>query len=97
MERQILHNLEPQPLLIVISGPSAVGKDSLVQRLKNRGCPFHFVVTATDRPPRPDEVEGEDYFFVSTAEFERMIEENELIEHAVVYEQHKGIPKQQIR
>jgi guanylate kinase len=97
MERQSLYNLEPHPLLIVISGPSAVGKDSLVQRLKNRGCPFHFVVTATDRPPRPDEVEGEDYFFVSTTEFERMIEENELIEHAVVYGQQKGVPKQQVR
>jgi guanylate kinase len=97
MERQSLHTVEPQPLLIVISGPSAVGKDSLMQRLRDRGCPFHFVVTVTDRPRRPDEVDGEDYFFVSTAEFERMIEENELIEHAVVYGQHKGVPKQQIR
>jgi guanylate kinase len=97
MDRQSLYDLKPQPLLIVVSGPSGVGKDSLVQRLKERGCPFHFVVTATDRPPRPDEVQGEDYFFVSTQEFMRMIEEDELVEHAIVYGQYKGVPKQQVR
>jgi guanylate kinase len=97
MEKENLYDLEPQPLLIVISGPSGVGKDSLVQRMEERGCPFYFVVTATDRPPRPDEVHGEDYFFVSTEEFEQMIEEDELLEHATVYGQHKGVPKQQVR
>jgi guanylate kinase len=91
------YDLKSQPLLIVVSGPSGVGKDSLVQRLQERDCPFYFVVTATDRLPRPDEVEGEDYFFVSTEEFERMIEESELIEHAVVYGQYKGVPKKQVR
>jgi guanylate kinase len=97
MERQSLYSVEPQPLLIVISGPSGVGKDSLVQRLKERNCPFHFVVTATDRAPRRDEVHGEDYLFVSTQEFERMIAQDELLEYAVVYEQYKGIPKRQIQ
>ena len=97
MDKKRPYNLESQPLLIVISGPSGVGKDSLVQRMERRGCPFYFVVTATDRPPRAEEVEGEDYFFVSTEEFERMIEEGELLEHAVVYGQYKGIPKQQVR
>ncbi|MGD8968007.1 MAG: guanylate kinase [Anaerolineae bacterium] len=97
MDRQSLCSFEPRPLLIVISGPSGVGKDSLVQRMKQRGCPFHFVVTATDRPPRHDEVHGEDYFFVSTHEFEQMIAQDELLEHAVVYGQYKGVPKQQIR
>lgn len=87
----------PQPLLIVISGPAGVGKDAVVRRLKERGYPFHFVVTATDRPPRPGEEHGVHYFFVSTAEFERMIAEDELLEHAQVYGQHKGIPKQQVR
>jgi guanylate kinase len=87
----------PSPLLIVISGPAGVGKDAVVACLKERGCPFHFVVTATDRPPRPGEVHGRDYFFYSTAEFERMEREGELLEHAVVYGQHKGIPKQQVR
>lgn len=97
MQKQDLYDFAPEPLLIVISGPSGVGKDCLVQRMEERGCPFHFVVTATDRPPRPDEVHGEDYFFVSTEEFERMIEQDELLEHATVYGQYKGVPKQQVR
>ncbi len=88
---------EQFPLLIVISGASGVGKDSLVQRMKERSFPFHFVVTATDRPPRPNEVHGRDYCFYSTTEFERMIAAGELLEHAWVYGQHKGIPKAQVR
>jgi len=89
--------LNPQPLLIVISGPSGVGKDTVVQRMQERGMPFHFVVTANTRPKRENEVHGKDYFFVSKDEFARMIEQNELIEYAVVYGDYKGIPKQQVR
>lgn len=86
------------PLLIVISGPSGVGKDTIARRLiKRRPDSFYFVVTATTRPPRPDEVHGRDYFFVSNDEFARMIENDELLEYAVVYNDYKGIPKQQIR
>lgn len=91
------YNFVHQPLLIVISGTAGVGKDSLIQRMKKRGCPFHFVVTATDRAPRAGEVHGIDYFFISTEAFTRMIEQDELLEHAVVYGQHKGIPRQQVR
>ena len=85
------------PLLVVISGQSGVGKDSLVRRLKERGYPVHFVITATDRAPRPGEVHGRDYFFLTTDEFLHMKQEGELLEHAVVYGQYKGIPKQQVR
>jgi len=88
---------KPNPLLIVISGPSGVGKDSVVQRMKERGFPFHFVVTATTREKRKSEVNGRDYFFVSKDEFARMIESNELIEYAIVYGDYKGIPKKQVR
>jgi guanylate kinase len=91
------HNLAHQPLLIVVSGQAGVGKDSLIQRMKERGYPVHFVVTATDRPPRPGEVHGKDYFFLTTDEFEQMVQDGELLEHAVVYGQYKGIPKQQVR
>jgi guanylate kinase len=90
-----LHN--PQPLLIVISGPSGVGKDSVLQCLKGRNPPMHFVVTATTRPRRTEETHGVDYFFVSKDEFARMIEREELIEYAIVYSDYKGIPKQQVR
>ncbi|MDI6814266.1 MAG: guanylate kinase [Desulfitobacteriaceae bacterium] len=85
-----------QPLLIVISGPSGAGKDSVIRALKKRGLPIHFVVTATSRPKRPNEVEGVDYLFVSRARFEEMIANNELIEHAVVYGEYKGVPRQQV-
>jgi guanylate kinase len=87
----------PQPLLIVISGPSGVGKDSVVHAMKVRGLPFHFVVTATTRPRREGEVHGKDYFFLSKEEFAHMIEQGELIEYAFVYNDYKGIPKQQVR
>jgi guanylate kinase len=85
------------PLLIVISGPSGVGKDSIVQRMMERGFPFHFVVTATTREKRANEIHGKDYWFVSKDEFARMIEEDELIEYAIVYGDYKGIPKAQVR
>jgi guanylate kinase len=86
-----------QPLMIVISGPSGAGKDSVIQRMKERNTFIHFVVTATTRSPRPEEQEGVDYFFVSHDEFARMIEQDELLEHAIVYNDYKGIPKQQVR
>jgi guanylate kinase len=89
--------IEPEPLLIVLSGPSGVGKDSVLMRMQERGLPFHFVVTATTRPKRPTEVDGQDYFFVSRDEFARMIEADELLEYAIVYNDYKGIPKRQVR
>jgi len=85
------------PLLIVISGPSGAGKDSLLDRLKQMGCPFHFVVTTTTRPQRVGEVDGRDYHFVTQSEFEAMIEQGDLIEHARVYGDYKGVHKQQVR
>ncbi|MBC7876300.1 MAG: guanylate kinase [Anaerolineales bacterium] len=88
---------KPSPLLIVVSGPSGVGKDSVVQRMIERGFPFHFVVTATTREKRESETHGKDYLFVSKDEFARMIEQNELIEYAIVYGDYKGIPKAQVR
>lgn len=86
-----------QPLLIVLSGPSAAGKDAVLRRMKERGLPFHFVVTATTRPQRPDEIDGVDYIFASQDAFAGMIERDELLEYAIVYNDYKGIPKQQVR
>lgn len=85
------------PLLIVISGPSGIGKDAVVQELKKSEESTHFVITMTTRAPREDEVDGVDYFFVSCEEFERLIAEGELMEHARVYSDYKGIPKMQVR
>jgi guanylate kinase len=88
---------QANPLLVVISGPSGVGKDMTISRLKEMGYPFHFVVTATTRPKRPTEVDGIDYFFVSMSDFAELIENEELLEHAIVYGDYKGIPKAQVR
>ena len=96
-ELDVSRFLEPPPLLIVLSGLSGVGKDVTLTRMKELGYPFHFVVTATDRPQRPGEVHGVDYYFVSSKEFAAMLERDELLEHAVVYGQNKGIPKSQVR
>lgn len=92
------YNQKRHPLLIVISGPSGVGKDTIARRLiERRPDSFYFVVTATTRKPRPGEVDGKDYFFVSTDEFARMIDDDELLEYALVYNDYKGVPKGQIR
>jgi guanylate kinase len=74
-----------------------VGKDTVLQRLKERNTPINFVVTATTRPARPGEVHGRDYFFVSNDEFAEMIEQGELLEYAIVYNDYKGIPKKLVR
>ena len=92
-----LYSIEPQPLLVVLSGPSGAGKDAVLKRMKELGYPFHFVVTVTTRPKRPGEVDGVDYHFVSEEEFAEMLARGELLEHAIVYGQHKGIPKRQVR
>jgi guanylate kinase len=87
----------PSPLLIVISGPSGVGKDSVVKRMTELGLPFHFVVTATTRLPRPGEMPGVDYHFFSENDFREMVARGEFLEHAIVYGEYKGIPKFQVR
>ncbi len=97
MTHDLYHVVDRQPLLIVISGPSGVGKDTVLQRMKERNTPIHFVVTATTRPARPGEVDGRDYLFVSNDEFAELIETGELLEYAIVYNDYKGIPKQQVR
>jgi guanylate kinase len=88
---------ERVPLLIVISGPSGIGKDTVVQGLKDRKLPFHFVITATSRQPRDYEVDGVDYFFYSQDTFEKMIADGEFLEYAWVYTAYKGVPKFQVR
>ena len=93
----VFNPIQQQPLLIVISGPSGVGKDSVLQDLKAHDDRLYFVVNATTRPPRPGEIDGVDYFFVSSGRFAEMIEQGELLEYALVYNDYKGILKEQIR
>lgn len=93
----LLTGQQPHPLLVVISGPSGVGKDSVLMRMRELGFPFHFVVTMNSRPPRPGEIPGVDYHFVTPEEFEAMVERDELLEWARVYDQYKGVPKFEVR
>lgn len=98
MVDKVLYERKNYPLLIVISGPSGVGKDTIARLvIESRAEAFYFVVTATTRPPRPGEIDGQDYIFLSSDQFAEMIESNELLEYAIVYNDYKGIPKQQIR
>jgi guanylate kinase len=87
----------PRPILVVISGPSGVGKDATIQAMQQRNTPFYFVVTATTRPRRPTETDGVDYHFISMGEFAEMIDKGELLEYAIVYGDYKGIPKKHVR
>lgn len=86
-----------RPLLVILSGPSGVGKDATMTRLQEMGAQFYQVVTATTRPRRPNEEDGLDYHFVSMERFARMIELKELLEYAVVYGDYKGIPKFEVQ
>jgi guanylate kinase len=87
----------PLPLLIVISGPSGVGKDAVLARLKETGGPFEHVITVTTRTKRPLEQDGVDYRFVPADRFQDMLRDAELLEWAKVYDNWYGVPRQPVR
>jgi len=87
----------PRPLLVVLSGPSGAGKDAVLGRMKETGCPVTHIVTLTTRPRRPAEREGVDYRFISAADFRRMAEAGELLESANVYGNWYGMPRGDIK
>lgn len=85
------------PLLVVITGPSGVGKDTVLARLKEVEPACHLTVTATTRSRRENEQHGVDYFFVDQAEYDRMLAEGEFLESATVYGYGYGIPRTPVR
>ncbi len=85
------------PLLVVLSGPSGVGKDAALAELKKLDRPWHFAVTATTRPQRPGERDGEDYIFLDNDTFLKMKERDEFLECAQVYGRWYGVPRSQVR
>ncbi len=87
----------PGPLLVVVTGPSGVGKDTVLSRLKALHRPYHFAVTATTRPRRPEETDGVDYFFLSDQRYDEMLADGEFLENATVYDYRYGVPKPPIR
>ena len=85
------------PLLVVISGPSGVGKDTVLARMKERGLPLHFTVTATTRPPREENSADPLLALLSEEAFDRLLAEDGLLEHAQVYGYRYGVPKAPVR
>ena len=85
------------PLLVVLSGPSGVGKDAALEKLKQLDRPWRFVVTATTRQPRAGEQEGKDYIFLDLNTFLKMKERDEFLECAEVYGNWYGVPRNQVR
>ena len=85
-----------KPLLVVLSGPSGVGKDALLTRMRELGHHFHYVVTATTRPQRPREKDGVDYHFLSYQEFQQMVDAGQLLEWAKVYGNYYGVPRAEV-
>ena len=87
---------QAHPLLVVISGPSGVGKDAVLEQMRRLERPWHYVVTATTRAPRPGERDGEEYIFLDTARFEEMVTQDRFLEHAEVYGHRYGVPREQV-
>ena len=94
---QLPINLPVRPLLIVLSGPSGVGKDAVLARMKESGYPLQYIVTLTTRPRRPSEKNNIDYHFISIDRFQKMLENNELLEQANVYGNWYGVPKKEVK
>ncbi len=87
---------DSQPLLIVLSGPSGVGKDAVLTRMREQGRSLHYVVTATTRPMRDGEKDGVDYRFLSRQKFQSLLDEDGFLEWATVYGNCYGVPKGEI-
>ena len=96
-EGQTLFNPPSKPILVVLSGLSGVGKDAVLNRLRQSSCPLEFVVTVTTRAKRPNEKDGIHYRFVSKNEFQKLIDGNELLEWANVYGNYYGVPREPVR
>lgn len=86
-----------RPRLYVISGPSGVGKDTVIDQLRPRLPDFYFAVTATTRERRPGEIDGVHYFFMTAEQFLNGSAEGEFIESAEVYGNWYGVPRSGIR
>lgn len=84
---------ERNGILVVLSSPSGAGKSTMTRRLLDENPDIRLSVSVTTRPPRPGEVEGRDYYFVSRERFADMISAGELLEHAEVFGNRYGTPQ----
>jgi len=88
---------EKRPLFIVLSGPSGIGKDAILTRMKESDYPLEYITTVTTRPRRAKERDNVDYHFVSVENFQEMTAGNELLEWANVYGNWYGVPKRAVK
>ena len=96
-EDNTLLNPPKQPLLLVLSGLSGAGKDTVLDRLEQSGFSVVHVTTVTTREPRPNERDGQHYHFISNDKFQEMRTSNELLESASVYGNWYGVPREPVR
>ena len=96
LDRPVYDQAGAGPLLVVLSGPSGVGKDSVLRLLKEQGHNWHFTVTATTRTQRPGEVDGVDYVFMDRDSFHQKVESGDFLECAQVYGNWYGVPRDQV-
>jgi len=82
-----------QGLLFVISGPSGVGKNSVLNGVLKERNDIFYSISATTRPPRRNEINGKDYFFLGKEEFQKAITHNDFLEWALVYDNYYGTPR----
>jgi guanylate kinase len=94
---EIVSSSHENPLVIVISGPSGVGKDAVLSHLKKKKGPFYFVTTVTTRSKRKGETDQVDYNFISIDEFNSLYQKNGFLESANVYGNWYGVPKQPVK
>lgn len=83
--------------MVILSGPSGVGKDAVLSRMRELGLPFHYVVTVTTRPQRLGEVDGRDYHFISMEEFTNLKDRDQFLEWDAVYGNLYGVPRNQVQ
>lgn len=88
--------MTPQGILIVLSGPSGTGKGTICRELLRSYPDLHYSISATTRAPRPGEHHGTNYFFLSHADFQSMIQKDDLLEFAEVYGNYYGTPQQHV-
>lgn len=94
----LISNIRNQktPRIFIISGPSGVGKDSVIEELRNVFPQAQYVVTATTRPMRDGETDGIHYVFLTKDEFLARIDKKDFLENALVYDNHYGVPRSPI-
>jgi guanylate kinase len=88
--------LEKKGMMFVLSSPSGVGKTTLTKKLANHNNNFFISISHTTRKPRPNEVNGKDYYFVDKKEFEKLVKENNFFEHANIFDNQYGTLKKPV-